>query len=191
MSLISGDLGSKSVFPDGLQVDHLSENTVGHGVSVPGRTSGVATETGYVGEKISATLAGISQASPVASTWYDDSGTLSLSAGIWSIYCSTHVYGANPGSISGAVVPILVLGLRTGSTVIQDLAVAAGAVNGVSFYGPGNIVQVVNITTTTVYKVSIAWLSNSGSASMAAISSGAAMLGSSSTSKFLYAVRIA
>jgi len=50
MSLISGAIGEKVQMPDGLQVDHLSENTVGHGVSVPGRTSGVAIETGYVGE---------------------------------------------------------------------------------------------------------------------------------------------
>jgi hypothetical protein len=34
--LVPGAQGQKSVFPDGIQVDHLSENTVGHGTRVKG-----------------------------------------------------------------------------------------------------------------------------------------------------------
>lgn len=32
MSLIPGNANEKTIFPDGLQVDHVSENTVGHGI---------------------------------------------------------------------------------------------------------------------------------------------------------------
>jgi hypothetical protein len=36
MSLIAGAVGDKTVLTDGAQVDHLSENTTGHGVRVKG-----------------------------------------------------------------------------------------------------------------------------------------------------------
>ena len=36
MSLIPMDAGQKAILPDGVQVDHISENTVGHGIRVRG-----------------------------------------------------------------------------------------------------------------------------------------------------------
>jgi hypothetical protein len=36
MSMTPGDVGSKSVFPDGIQIDHISENTTNHGARVRG-----------------------------------------------------------------------------------------------------------------------------------------------------------
>lgn len=36
MSLVAGNIGEKVQCPDGIQVDHLSENTVGHGTRVRG-----------------------------------------------------------------------------------------------------------------------------------------------------------
>ena len=102
---------------------------------IVGRTDGQAVPAGMVGEKISASLATISQASPVSLTWYDDSGTLTLPAGNWIIYSTANVSGVNPGGISGAVTPLTGFGLRTGSTVLKETIVSAGQVNGVTFMG--------------------------------------------------------
>lgn len=82
--LVAGADGEKSQFPNGLQVDHLSEQTVGHGVSVPGRTNGVAVEAGYVGETF---FVGTSELTAAYGT-ADATKILasqSLPAGTWSI----------------------------------------------------------------------------------------------------------
>jgi len=83
--LVAGADGEKSQFPNGLQTDHLSENTVGHGVSVPGRTSGVAIETGYVGQIIYGSGANVSLA--VSGTVYNVA-SLTLTPGVWLVFSS-------------------------------------------------------------------------------------------------------
>jgi hypothetical protein len=35
MALIPGDQGQKAILSDGVQVDHIDENTLGHGVMIP------------------------------------------------------------------------------------------------------------------------------------------------------------
>jgi hypothetical protein len=50
MSLVAGNIGEKVQCPDGIQVDHISENTVGHGVALQGKTDGgitASTDRGY------------------------------------------------------------------------------------------------------------------------------------------------
>lgn len=83
MSMIPGNTLEKAIFNDGLQSDHLSENTVGHGVSIQGRTSGVAIDSGYVGEVISgSTIAGTT----VLTTSYATISTIALTKGVWLTY---------------------------------------------------------------------------------------------------------
>jgi len=52
MSIIPMDAGQKAILPDGVQVNTISENTVGNGVQIQGRTNGVTIGAGLVGEKI-------------------------------------------------------------------------------------------------------------------------------------------
>lgn len=65
MALIPGNDGSKTICKDGLQCDNISENTVGHGVAIQGKTDGgitASTDRGYattvVGSIVSAGASG-------------------------------------------------------------------------------------------------------------------------------------
>ena len=136
---------------------------------IKGNTTGNSITAGYVGEKITASLNGIIQNSPVAVTYYDDTGTLSLPAGTWTIYSGVTAVGTNPGSMSGINYPIINSAIRTGSTALVNGFVCGGAVNGSGFLGFGTMVITVSISTTTVYKQSIYWQGNSGSPTIASI----------------------
>ena len=151
--------------------------------SAQGRTDGVAVAAGYVGEKITASLAGITQASPTINNWYDDSGTLSLTAGTWTIYNGVSLYGSNPGSISGGVVPQIIGGLRTGSTLLNQMVAAEGQVNGQAFCGVATNIQTVSISSTTVYKQSAQFSNRSGSPTLDT-------LGTFAGYGYLYAIRL-
>ena len=151
---------------------------------VKGRTDGSAIAAGYVGERITASLAGITQASPTINNWYDDSGTLSLTAGTWTIYNGVSLYGSNPGSISGGTVPQIIGGLRTGSTLLNQMVAAEGQVNGQAFCGVATNIQTVSISSTTVYKQSALFSNRAGSPTLAT-------LGTFAGFGYLYAVRIA
>jgi hypothetical protein len=98
MSLIPGADNEKVVCKDGIQVDHLSENTVGHGT----RVRGISDPTTYpviagdVGETVQTT---ISQTA-VSGTSFTvfPGGTLPIpSAGVWVILSSGSLY------VSGSV----------------------------------------------------------------------------------------
>jgi len=85
MSFIAGAVGSKAVFPDGAQIDHLSENTVGHGVRVRG-ISDLTTYpviAGDVGESFEAAV--LPGYTGTANTWSTASATLSLKKGRWDV----------------------------------------------------------------------------------------------------------
>jgi len=169
------------------RVRKVSGGTVGFPVSstnIVGRTDGLAPSAGYVGEILTATPAGISQNSPTNGTFYDDSGTLTLTPGNWLLYSGMSVQISNPGSISGSIVPLLTAAIRTGSTTLQKAYASAGQVNGVVTSASVTLILPANISTSTTYKLSILWEPNSGSPTVGSI----ALLAAGS---FFYAVRIA
>jgi hypothetical protein len=97
MSLVAGADGDKSVFKDGLQVDHISENTVGHGA----RVRGISDPTTYpvllgdIGDMVSATWS--SQASNTST--YISPASIIVPAGVWDIMVGINVAGG--GSVTG------------------------------------------------------------------------------------------
>jgi len=85
MSLVAGADGQKSVFKDGLQVDIISENTVGHGVRVKGVTDPITYPVleGDVGEVKTSTVSTF--AAYTASGTFENITTIPLTAGSWSV----------------------------------------------------------------------------------------------------------
>lgn len=150
---------------------------------------GTAIPSGFVGEVVNATgVTDIEQATPTSNTYYDLGGSLPLTAGTWKIVLRAWVFGVTPGSISGEVTPIIIGALRTSANVLlDDCFVACGAVNGVTFSGALHISRVVTISSSTTYKASGKWISNSGTATLGKI----AMQVATSNRGAFYAVRIA
>jgi hypothetical protein len=91
MSLVAGDVGSKTILPDGAQVDHLSENTVGHGVRVRGISSPVVNPVliGDIGEEL---ISSFSAQNVPTSSVRADAATLSMTAGVWEVSGQLVVY---------------------------------------------------------------------------------------------------
>ena len=85
MSLVAGADGDKSVFKDGIQVDHISENTVGHGSRVKGISDPTTypVAAGEIGELVEDTSAvAVSLTTGVNGVI----ASISLSPGIWQVY---------------------------------------------------------------------------------------------------------
>lgn len=87
MSLTAGDIGSKTILPDGVQVDHISENTVGHG----SRVKGISDPTTYpvlagdVGEEVIGYCTSTTTTT-LADTEIDVIGaTITLTPGVWDL----------------------------------------------------------------------------------------------------------
>jgi len=84
MGFIPGAEGSKTILTDGVQVDHISENTVGHG----SRVKGISDPTTYpvligdVGEIIAATPVNVLLTNNASS----DAASLALTSGSWLVY---------------------------------------------------------------------------------------------------------
>lgn len=155
-----------------------------------GNTTGSAISAGFVGEKITATLAGVIQVNPVAGTYYDDSGTLPLTAGVWMVCCSAGLAmeNATTGTVSNQV-PVGYVALRTGSTLVQEQFGCGGhstaATSGGNFelIGAATIMAIVSNVGSVTYKMSTRWGMFSGSSST---------IGTLYTSSgYLYAIRIA
>jgi hypothetical protein len=86
MSLVPGDSGQKTTLTDDVQVNHISENTLNHGVRVRG-ISDLTTYpiiAGDIGEKIDGVISGDVTIS-VSGTIYS-MGYVTLTPGIWMIY---------------------------------------------------------------------------------------------------------
>jgi hypothetical protein len=165
-------------------VNNVAGNTAG--TPILGKTDGIPVLDTHVGGIKVATLAGISQGSPVVDTYYDDSGTLSLDQGSWDIILYRDTIGINPGGITGNTYPAIVMALRSGvSTLIKELTVASGQVNGVTFRGAGFLMYSVDIppATTIVYKASTGWYKSTGSPTLGTVAATA-----SNTAAF-YAIR--
>jgi hypothetical protein len=111
MSMTPGAVGSKSLFPDGMQVDHVSENTGGHGVSLAGRTSGVSLDDGYVGQLIT-----VAVNTSMATLTDTNLASYAVPAGVWMIWFGGRVTGSgktltalavNTATSSGSIVYML------------------------------------------------------------------------------------
>lgn len=152
--------------------------------NVIGDTSGTTVPAGYLGEVInSSALAGISQNTPVSGTFYDDSGTLSLTPGRWLIF-ATISGGINGPTVGSAIqVPILYGAIRQGSSTLATAEITSAQTSTFSCYGSTGLSTPVSISSTTVYKVSIRWAPNSGAPTVTNIELAAAQ-------SQLYAMRI-
>lgn len=83
MSLVAGDVGSKTILPDGAQVDNLSENTVGHGVRVKGRGIGEAVDLTDIGAYMEA-IGSLTSLSPNLYSTGGSSG-ITLQPGVYDL----------------------------------------------------------------------------------------------------------
>lgn len=130
MSMIPGNTLEKAIFNDGLQSDHLSENTVGHGVSIQGRTSGVAIESGYVGEKASIAVPSFAGSTTRATIQTVCSLTIP-SAGYWDIYLSL-TRSLEFTALSGGYGMFAILYLYDSATIIAEdaMLVPTGTLRG-------------------------------------------------------------
>jgi len=152
---------------------------------VTGRTDGAAPSASFIGQVVTATLAGIGQASPVANQYYDDAGTLSLLAGSWLICSGYSIVGESPTVGTALQVPFLVAALRTGaSTEVAKMFTTNATTSVYTFFGSSTIVVPVNIASTTIYRQSVKWQQNTGSPTLGVISTSAAAC-------YLFAVRVA
>jgi hypothetical protein len=94
MSFVPGDIGSKAIASDGLQVDHISENTVGHGSRVRGVSDPTSYPilTGDVGEEIIAYASG-NTTTTAADTEIDVTGvSITVTAGVWDLSYSASTF---------------------------------------------------------------------------------------------------
>lgn len=157
------------------------------GNNIVGKTNGSAVAAGYIGERVvSASLTGVSQSTPTIGVYYDDATTLSLTAGVWQIYAGISHYLVPSSVPSGSTVAMGRAAIRQGSTVLVEGFGANGSVNGAVCWGFCGLQTVVTISATTIYKVSIGWLANSGSPTVSSLGSQNGPISST-----FYAVRIA
>ena len=102
MSMIPGNTLEKTIAPDGLQVDHLSENTLGHG----NRLQGISNPTTYpvlagdVGERVVGTGTAVS----VTTSGWTTVASVTVTAGVWDLSAIVSVVGI--ASITGAAAGI-------------------------------------------------------------------------------------
>lgn len=166
MGLIPGISGQKTEMADGAKINALSEYTLGNGVQIQGRTSGIAISSGLVGEKIEAlSITTLSQASPTLNTYYDMTGaSLPLTIGIWMIYWTSNIDLFQVTTVTAAQPILGVLALRDGSTVTATAAlncnpsaITLGRLGGYVF---GNYLSV--LTASKTYKLSAAFQAWSG-----------------------------
>jgi hypothetical protein len=123
--------------------------------------TGVAPNAGEVGEEISASRTTIfTQAAPTAGTYYDVTGlSITLTPGVWDVF----VYSATQSDQSSATGQHLAFtSLRTGSTTIQDVISSSGVAQASSPTFAHSFSKRVSVTTSTAYKVSIAYANFSG-----------------------------
>jgi len=105
MSFIPGDVGQKTILTDGAQIDHLSENTVGHGIAIQGKTDGVALSIDAVGyTKVVTQVAGVIMLG--GANVYTSVLSIVIPKGVWSInatYMITYTEGSTTGTGYGGM----------------------------------------------------------------------------------------
>jgi hypothetical protein len=87
MSLVAGNIGEKVQCPDGIQVDHISENTVGHGVAirVRGIQDGASIAAGDIGEEIIGKCLRSASINPGGPEVTANLTSIIVTAGVWDI----------------------------------------------------------------------------------------------------------
>lgn len=159
MSLIPGADNEKVVCKDGIQVDHLSENTVGHGVRVRGISDGSAVVAGDVGEVLSGTVVGGNITSPTPNAWYDDSGSLVLTAGKYMIIGDVGEVIATTATGSGAYSPRMQIAIKNVTdsvySTITPTAVCSTVYGGTVVYGSAKAIWFVSISASKTYCLSM------------------------------------
>jgi hypothetical protein len=151
MSLVAGDVGSKTILPDGAQVDHLSENTVGHGARPQAITNPTVfpIQTGDIGQQLEASNI-VWQATSAGTT---NCASLPLPAGVWLV---SAVIGLNstPGSRTFIDASLVTSNGTTQGTVSgKDRIVGAQSVTGTYNNGAVTFAPRVftSIGSTTIY----------------------------------------
>jgi len=86
--MIPGNVGSKIIANDGMQIDSISENTVNNGVQIQGRTSGTAIAAGMIGERIAAT-----GSVAIVNSGGTNVASISLAPGIWDLSAGGYAAG--------------------------------------------------------------------------------------------------
>ena len=195
MSLISGAIGEKVQMPDGAQVDHLSENTVGHGMRVRGVSTPVATPVadGDVGEVQATTYVGGISGSTTLGT-YTSMVTLSLTAGRWRIVGALPVVnvsgtsGDTGGTSQGVIVGLRIQNTTDATTVVNAWlpGMAKSTVNAGYLVTSGTVESVIDIIASKTFSLDFAASANSGSPAITGLAGN-----SSGTTVVLRAVRIA
>jgi hypothetical protein len=147
MSIIPGDAGQKAILTDGLQVDHISENTVGHGSRVRGisdpTTYGVI--AGDVGERISSFVS-----SPVTinTSTYTNVTSVTLTAGVWDLCAMLAIAGA----VGVITVWFGITATSQGSVALADSGYSAVPASNTGYSYTGSIPGYrVSLTTSTTY----------------------------------------
>ena len=150
MSLVAGDVGSKTILPDGVQVDHISENTVGHGARTKPITDPTTypIQSGEIGQQLEA-----SNVVYQATTGVTNCTSLPLSAGVWLV---SAVLGLNSTPQTRTYVDahlVTTNGTSAGAVLGKDRIVAAQSATGT--YSNGAITFAPRVFTsvgsTTVY----------------------------------------
>lgn len=154
MSFVPGDVGQKSILTDGAQVDHLSENTVGHGVRVKGITNPATYPVidGDIGEVRIHTppaFTGNGARTQVA--------TLTLTAGTWEMKAVGSTSRVNV-AVGGTFIDMCISTTPGNSTAgtIDGYDSVCGAINTTSGYGGAFIPsKVVSISSPTPYYLNL------------------------------------
>jgi hypothetical protein len=137
--LVPGAQGQKSVFPDGVQVDHISENTVGHGVRVRGISNGDTPAAGDVGEtKTVEVLSNVTTNTSTPTTI----ASLTLTEGVWSV--STLSYSDNTASQTGHNAYIYVKGVTPTTPPKNVLTQSVPAGSALSICFPAQTVTITS-----------------------------------------------
>lgn len=189
MAFIPGADGNKSVFGDGIQVDHISENSSGHGVSIAGRSNGVTVESGLVGQVVAgSTITSTTVTSEVTVS------TITLPAGVWQMFFYATLYYNSGTSVSDRGVTWAAIKDATGTTIIGNTrrivlskTVAAGV------FASNNVTVgascVVNVSSSTNYLLRCKSYDIQGTATNAGIQNDTSF--DYQAESIFYAVRIA
>jgi len=140
MSLVPGAAGDKAVFPDGIQVDHISENTVGHG----SRVRGISDPTTYpvisgdIGETIEASATVATNTAGVSFTVT----SLLLPQGKWSL--SAHILQGAATAVYTWLRDVTAYGGTSGKNLFN---LGTSTIIRVTPFAP----QIITLTTPTTY----------------------------------------
>lgn len=149
-ALIAGAQGSKSIFTDGMQVDHISENTNGHGARVKGVTSPTSYPViaGDVGEIIEASWVSGNILNSAAAVC-----NITLTPGVWRLSGNAKYQtgGAAATSMQMSITTIA----ASHSPIVQGKDFIMSAVSSVGVGQCAITGFIVNITASIIYYLNV------------------------------------